>query len=316
VSEGLPPSPVTAAHQGPGDLTLASIILFTLGAYGVAAGAATGQQAVVAVGVFAFTLFVVGIVWPVASLARLDVDVVAPADATVGDTIDLRVSVRGRSSRFELRVLDPAGPWLRTSSPTEGVVPHTASRRGMFSVVRVQLRTSAPVGVFVRTRTLRVDLPAPITVAPRAHAAPPMLQGVPEELFASSSPTLTRGSGDTFRSVRPYVPGDPARLVHWPTSARRGELVVREYEPPPALGVALLVDLNGIAAEAAATRAMSIGTATLAAGGVVWLCTSEADGPVSDAVPDVRTLGRRLARATEGPLPEPPQGWAQEVIRA
>ena len=46
----------------PGDLTLTSIVLFTLGAYGVAAGAATGEQSVVAVGVFAFTLFVIGIV--------------------------------------------------------------------------------------------------------------------------------------------------------------------------------------------------------------------------------------------------------------
>ncbi len=316
VSERREASPVTAAHQGPGDLTLASIILFTLGAYGVAAGAATGQQAVVAVGVFAFTLFVVGIVWPVASLARLDVDVVAPSDATVGETIDLRVTVRGRAARFELRVLDPAGPWLRASAPTDGDVPHTASRRGVFSVVRVQLRTSAPLGVFVRTRTLRVDLPAPITVSPRAHAAQPMLQGVPEELFASSAPVSARGSGDTFRTVRPYVPGDPARLVHWPTSARRGELVVREYEPPPALGVALVVDLTGPEPETAATRAMSIGTATLAAGGVVWLCTCEAGGGVSDAVPDARTLGRRLARAIAGPPPAPPSGWSQEVIHA
>src|SRR5437868_15409999 len=88
-----------AGHQGPGDLTLASIVLFTLGAYGVAAGAATGEEAVVAIGVFAFTLFVVGVVWPVAALARVDVEIAAPPDATVGDTVQLRVTVIGRAPR-------------------------------------------------------------------------------------------------------------------------------------------------------------------------------------------------------------------------
>ena len=135
-------------------------------------------------------------------------------------------------------------------------------------------------------------------------------------VFASAARTSARGSGETFRAVRPYVPGDPARLVHWPTSARRGELVVREYEPPPALGVALVVDLSGSAPETAATHAMSVGTATLAAGGVVWLCTVEAGGPVSDAVVDARALGRRLARAIAGAPPEPPPGWTPEVVRA
>ena len=37
----------TATHQGPGDLTLTSIVLFTLGAYGVAAGADVAAGAAV-----------------------------------------------------------------------------------------------------------------------------------------------------------------------------------------------------------------------------------------------------------------------------
>ena len=45
MSLGRPVSSAAPAlpHQWPGDLTLASIVLFTLGAYGVAAGAATGE---------------------------------------------------------------------------------------------------------------------------------------------------------------------------------------------------------------------------------------------------------------------------------
>jgi uncharacterized protein (DUF58 family) len=126
------------------------------------------------------------------------------------------------------------------------------------------------------------------------------------------------GGGDTVRAVRPYVPGDPARLVHWPTSARRGTLVVREHEPPPIVGVALVVDLNGFPdhVEDAASRAAGIGRATLEAGGAVWCCTCEADGPVSAPVADRRDLGRRLARATAGEPAPPPPGWPVELVQA
>ncbi len=90
----------SGAHQGPGDLTLTSIVLFTLGAYGVAAGAATGQEAVVAVGIFAFTLFTIGIVWPIWSVSRLHVTLTAPTDATVGDQLELQ--------HLDLRARGPA----------------------------------------------------------------------------------------------------------------------------------------------------------------------------------------------------------------
>lgn len=290
--------------------------MFTLGAYGVAAGAATGQEAVVAVGVFAFTLFAIGIVWPIWSTSRLNVSVVAPTDAVVGDVLELRITITGRASRLDLRALDPSGSWWRTAAPAGGLLPHTAARRGVFRTVRVQIRTSAPLGVFVRTRTVRVSLPAPILVAPRAGIAAAQLRSIPDERLSSGSPLLVHGTGDTVRAVRPYAAGDPARLVHWPTSARRGEIVVREHEPPPALGVALVVDLRGPTPEAAASHAAGIGAATLAAGGVVWCGTSEDGEPVGALVGDARALGRRLARAGAGEPPDPPVGWPAEVVHA
>ena len=302
--------------NGPGELTLTSIVLFTLGAYGVAAGAASGEQSVVAVGVFAFTLFVLGIIMPIVSLSRLDVDAWAAPDATVGERHDLHVRLRGHAARVEVRVVDPPGDWWCTAVPAEGIVPRVAGR-GVFQTIRVELRTSAPLGVFVRSRFVRVTLPVPLTVAPRPTLSAPRLRPRPNDGSQSATSTAAYGPGDTVRAVRPYVPGDPARLVHWATSARRGSLVVREHEPPPALGIALVVDLNGSAedVEAAASRAAGIGRSTLAAGGGVWCCTSEADGPASALVTDARDLGRRLARARPGDPGQPPEGWPIEVVR-
>ena len=303
---------------GPGELTLTSIVLFTLGAYGVAAGAASGEQSVVAVGVFAFTLFVVGIVAPIVTLSRIEVDAWASPDTTVGERHDVHVQLHGNAGRVEVRVVDPPGEWWCTASPAQGTMPRVAGRRGVFHTIRVELRTSAPLGVFQRCRFVRISLPVPVTVAPRPTLAAPRLRSRPDDDALSTPPSAAHGAGDTVRAVRPYVPGDAARLVHWPTSARRGTLVVREHEPPPAVGIALVVDLNGSAedVEAAASRAAGIGRSTLAAGGGVWCCTSEVDGPVSAPVTDARDLGRRLARAQPGVPGLPPEGWPVEVVRA
>ena len=311
--------------NGPGELTLTSIVLFTLGAYGIAAGAASGEQSVVAVGVFAFALFLIGIIWPIVALARVDVDAWTQTDATVGERYNVHVRLRGRASRVEVRLLDPPGEWWRTASPAAGEIQRVATRRGVSRSLRVELRTSAPLGVFVRTRAVRVDLrfelvvaPSPITVGPRPDPVGQRMRERPHEGPVAVSTLASRGGGDTVRSLRPYVAGDAARLVHWPTSARLGALVVREHEPPPATGIAIVVDLNGAPddVEHAASRAAGIGRAMLAAGGAVWCCTSERDGPVSARVADARDLGRRLARAGAGEPGIPPVGWPVEVVRA
>ena len=311
--------------SGPGELTLTSIVLFTLGAYGIAAGAASGEQSVVAVGVFAFALFVIGIIWPIVVLSGIEIEAWTPADATVGEHYDVHVRLHGRVSRVELRVLEPPGRWWVTAAPASGVIPRVANHRGVVRSLRIEMRTSAPIGVFVRTRVVRVDLPIELSIAPQptlvtsrpASAAPRLRERPLDGVMAiTSSPGLA--PGDTVRAVRPYVPGDAARLVHWPSSARRGTLVVRDHEAPAAFGVAIVADLNGSPdeVEAAASRAAGIGRALFAAGAAVWCCTREAPGPASARVVDERDLGRRLARAEAGEPGSPPPGWPVEVVRA
>jgi uncharacterized protein (DUF58 family) len=46
--------------------------------------------------------------------------------------------------------------------------------------------------------------------------------------------------------VREYVPGDPMKRIHWPTTARRGQLIVKEFEQDPHAEVWLFIDAQRI----------------------------------------------------------------------
>ena len=53
---------------------------------------------------------------------------------------------------------------------------------------------------------------------------------------------LQRPSGFDLHSVRDYVEGDSLRKVHWRTTARRGQLMVKELEDSPREDVAVVLD--------------------------------------------------------------------------
>jgi uncharacterized protein (DUF58 family) len=129
-----------------------------------------------------------------------------------------------------------------------------------------------------------------------------------------------RGDGNApelVRGARPYVVGDPLRLVHWPASARAGGLMVRELEAPGRAPLTIAVDLRGDdeEVEAAAGRAAGLAQAALRAGVPVTLATAEAGGPVLAPVIDAVSVGRRLARAVAGPPPTPPPGRGAAIVR-
>ena len=55
---------------------------------------------------------------------------------------------------------------------------------------------------------------------------------------------LRRPSGFDLHSVREYEQGESLRRVHWPTTARRGQLMVKELEDAPRDEVAVVLDAD------------------------------------------------------------------------
>lgn len=255
-------------------------------------------------------ILVIGIVAPLVMIRRVVPSTVSPTDAVVGEHVPLTVSLSGRSPGVEVRPLDPTGPWCRAAVPGRGEIDHLADRRGVFHAVRVEVRVTAPLGILAAHRVHDLDLPRPVAVAPRStpvtwRATPAPVDG---GSFDRSRPSST---GESVRSVRPYVPGDPSHLVHWPSSARFGSLVVRELEPPAPLGQAVVVDLRdlGEETERAAEYAFGACRAVLRTGGHLMLATCESTGPLVREARTVLEVGRRLAAAVADAPGTPPVGW-------
>jgi uncharacterized protein (DUF58 family) len=116
-------------------------------------------------------------------------------------------------------------------------------KRGVFRLGEMHLRTGDPFGFFERERTRRDDLELLVypRVAPLRTLALP-LRHPSLDVVSPSSPVA-----DPTRTaaIRDYHPEDARRMIHWPTTARRGSLQVRVLEPATSLHVSLLLDVRG-----------------------------------------------------------------------
>lgn len=102
----------------------------------------------------------------------------------------------------------------------------TFPRRGRQRLPGLRLFTRFPFGLFTKgTRPIQ-DHPVLVYPAVRALAR----DEVPAALEAGWRERHRRGRGAGLYNLRVYRPGDDPRLLHWKTSARMGDLIVKEQE--------------------------------------------------------------------------------------
>ncbi|MDZ8091878.1 MAG: DUF58 domain-containing protein [Nostoc sp. DedQUE05] len=121
--------------------------------------------------------------------------------------------------------------------PSQGsyrwVYYHPTVRRGVYRWHTVELGSGAPLGLFWCRRQRDCAATAIVypTVLPLASC--PLVDEMGQEESKRGDPRgkpLQTATTGLVRSLRPYRLGDPTRLIHWRTSARYGELRVRELE--------------------------------------------------------------------------------------
>jgi uncharacterized protein (DUF58 family) len=139
-------------------------------------------------------------------------------------------------------------------------------RRGIYSLNIVTLSTGFPFGLFQKERD--VELAGEIVVWPRTDR--PVRETSPgsgRTARASAAAKGATGSRGEYRSLRTYRVGDDSRDIHWKSSSRMREPVIREYERDGAETRWICLDLGaepGDAAEVAVEVTASLAARAIA----------------------------------------------------
>jgi uncharacterized protein (DUF58 family) len=117
--------------------------------------------------------------------------------------------------------------------------------RGRYTFDDVQLEIADPFGL----ERVAVSLPAPgsLLVYPRLAKLARLFSEAGAHSPDGRRLLLRRQSGFELHGVREYAQGESLRRVHWRSTARRGQLMVKELEDAPRDEIAVLLDADGSA---------------------------------------------------------------------
>jgi len=138
---------------------------------------------------------------------------------------------------FSSRVINSLGP---RSSYTWRVTT-TCRQRGRYQLGPLRLNTSDPFGLFPMTRELTPTTNVvvyPLTVDIHRFALPIGMLPGGDALRRRTHYVTTNASG-----VRDYAPGDSFSRIHWPSTARRNRLIVKEFELDPLADIWIVADM-------------------------------------------------------------------------
>jgi uncharacterized protein (DUF58 family) len=186
------------------------------------------------------------------------------ADLEAGYRVDHRQGHVGDDMRTTYSISNASGlpkPWLEVYNPTDLPVPLPGralslrswaqrswiaivplTRRGTYRIEPMVVRTGDPFGFFEAAAT--VGRPTVVTVFPRVLALPrwrlpnAYLEGT------HSAPERTLQTTPLATTVRPYAPGDSFNRIHWRSTARLGEIQVKEFDLEQTADVWIFVDLE------------------------------------------------------------------------
>jgi uncharacterized protein (DUF58 family) len=171
----------------------------------------------------------------------------------VGDRLQITYTLRN-TSRIPK-------PWLEVHNPTTlpGGLPGRAIglgsraerswlvraplvRRGHFRVEPLQIRTGDPFGFFEASAS--VGQGVAVVVYPRVDKLP--LWRLPAASIEGShaAPERTLQTSPLATAVRPYAPGDAFNRIHWKSTARHGEIQVKEFELEQTADAWIFLDLE------------------------------------------------------------------------
>jgi len=118
----------------------------------------------------------------------------------------------------------------------------TCYRRGRFMLGPITLYSGDPFGLFLLKRD--IPLASHIVVYPPTFAIPGFSPRIGQVSGGDALRRRTHYVTTNVAGVRDYVPGDSFNRIHWPSTARTGRLIVKEFELDPMADIWLFLDLE------------------------------------------------------------------------
>jgi uncharacterized protein (DUF58 family) len=114
--------------------------------------------------------------------------------------------------------------FIPSGSTIEKPVMLTAQKRGHLKIASCRLATRFPFGFFYKTKTIPLKLET--VVFPAIHPVK-----LPEQSETGiDGEGIVQPRGEELHAVREFQPGDSLSSVHWKSSAKTGNLRVKEFQ--------------------------------------------------------------------------------------
>lgn len=170
-------------------------------------------------------------------LTGLVIDAVGAEPVPAGMPLQVRVHANAPPGRERRGLRVDYGALSTSLSLVDGhgqaVLLVPTERRGWLELDRLRISTTRPLGLARAWAWAWPEAPLLVYPTPEAHG-PPLPTGSGDHAHMRAHP-----AGEELHHLRQYRRGDPRRAIAWKPSARRGALLVREYEQPRGVDVML-----------------------------------------------------------------------------
>ena len=171
----------------------------------------------------------------------------------VGDKLKVTYTLRNTSRipKFWLEVHNPTSlpgglPGrainLGPQSERSWLIRAPLVRRGHFRIEPLQIQTGDPFGFFEASAA--VGQGVSVVVYPRIEPIPMWRIPAASLEGSHSAPERTLQTTPLATTVRPWAPGDSMNRIHWKTTARHGEIQVKEFDLETTADAWIILDLQ------------------------------------------------------------------------
>lgn len=155
-----------------------------------------------------------------------------------GLAIDGLIIDRGGSNESGSGGVARAAGWRTTTARWEQAI----ARRGEYPRGEPRVASGFPFGLWTASRPLAV--PSRLLIWPRTFPVGPLPEAAGEENDEGQTYRDRAGHSGELLGVRPYRRGDSIRRIHWPQTAKHGELVVCELQSPAVSRAQIVLDIH------------------------------------------------------------------------